>query len=50
MAQLLRREINCFEPPPSGFTDLGSIQGKIINVLVFYHEVDMVLWTLFPNV
>ena len=33
MAQLLRRETSCLEPPPSGFTDLGSIpdQGK-------YHE------------
>ena len=51
MAQLLRRETSCFEPLRSGITQ-GSIpgQGKIMNVPVFYHEVNMVLWTLFTNV
>ena len=51
MAQLLRRETNCFEPPRSRFTDLSSIpgQGKITNIPVFYHEVNMVLWVLFSN-
>ena len=36
--------------PSSG--DLGSIpsQGEIMNVPVFYHEVNMVLWALFCNV
>ena len=31
---------------------LGSIlgQGKIMNVPVFYREVNMVFWTLFTNV
>ena len=48
MAQLLHRETSCFEPSHSGFTDLGSIpgEGKITNVQVFYHEVNMVLWAL----
>ena len=52
MAQLLLRKTSCFEPPRSGFTDLGSIpgQGKIMNVSVLYHEVNMVLWTLYTNV
>ena len=45
MAQLLRRETSCFEP-----RGLIPGQGKIMNVPVFYHEVDMVLWTLFTNV
>ena len=33
-------------------TDLGSIpdQGRIMNVLVFYHELNMILWTLFRKV
>ena len=43
MAQLLRRETSCFEPLLSGFTRAISGQGKIMNVPVFYHEVNMVL-------
>ena len=33
MAQLFRRETNCFEPPRIVFIDVGSIpgQGKIMN-------------------
>ena len=51
MAQLLRRETSCFEPPRSGFTRVQFPgQGKITNIPVFNHEVDMVLWTLFTNV
>ena len=46
-AQLLSRETSSFEPQRSGFT---RVQGKIMNVPVFYHEVNMVLWTLFANV
>ena len=45
MVQLVRRETS-FEPPQrSGFTDLGSNlgQAKILNVPVFYHEVNMVI-------
>ena len=51
MAQLLRRETSCFEPPRNGFTDLVSIpdHGKIKDVPVFYHEVNMVLYALFSN-
>ena len=51
MAKLLRRETSCFESPRSGFTR-GSIPGqcKIMNVPVFHHEVNMVLWTLYTNV
>ena len=39
MAQLLRHETSC------GFTELGSIpgKGKIMNVPVFNHKVNMVL-------
>ena len=40
MAQLLRR---CFEPRT-------VVQGKIMNVPVFYYEVNMVLQTLLSNV
>ena len=53
MAQLLHRETSYFEPPQSGFKDLGSIpggQGKLMNAPVFYHETNMVLWTLITNV
>ena len=52
MAQLLRGETNCFEPPHSCFIDMGSIpgQGKIMNVPVFYREINMVIWELFRNV
>ena len=52
MAQLLRRETSCFDLPLSGFTDLESIpgQGKTMNVPVFCHKVNMVLWTLFSIV
>ena len=44
MAQLFRRETSCF-------IDLGSIpgRGKIMNVLVFYLQVNMVPWALFSN-
>ena len=51
MDQLLLRETSCFEPPRSWFY-LGSIpcQGEIMNVPVFYHEVNIVLWTFFSNV
>ena len=51
MAQLLRRDTSCFEPPHCGFTDMGSIpgQGKIMNVPI-YHEINMVLWALIINV
>ena len=44
MAQLLRRETSCFETPGS-----NPGQGKIMNVMVFYHEVNMILWALFSN-
>ena len=51
-AQLLCRETNCFEPLRSGFTDLSSIldQGRMMNIPVFYREVNMILWVLFSNV
>ena len=43
--KLLRRETSCFNPSRSGFTNLGSIscQSKIMDVPVFYHEVNLVL-------
>ena len=52
MAQLFRRETSCFEPPRSGFTDMGSIPGQcnIMDVPDFDHEVNRVLWALFSNV
>ena len=48
MVQLLCRETSYFEPADSGLTDLGSIPGqdKIMNVPVFYYEINMVLWAL----
>ena len=35
-----------------GFTDLGSIPGqnKIMNLPVYYHAVNTVLWALVSNV
>ena len=52
MARLLRCDTSCFEPPRRGFIDLSSIpgQGKIVNVPVFYNEVNMILQALFINV
>ena len=52
MAKLLRRKTSCFEAPRSAFTYMGSIPGqcKIMNVPVFYHEVNMAFLTLFSNV
>ena len=49
MIQLLRRETSCFEPPYSGFRDQDSIPGqsKIMNIPVFYHKVNIVLWALY---
>ena len=47
----LRRETKLFRASARWFYP-GSIpgQGKIMNVQVFYHEVNMVLWALFSNV
>ena len=51
MAQLLCCKTSCLRASVQWFY-LGSItsQGKIMNVTVFYHEVNMVLWSLFSNV
>ena len=40
-AQLL-----CLELPRSGFINLDSILGKIMNVPVFYYEINTAFWTL----
>ena len=39
----------CFEPPRSSLTHLGSIilQGRLMNVPVYYHQINMVLCALF---
>ena len=49
---MLIDETNCSDPPCSGFTGLDSIpdQSENMNVTVFYHEVNMVLWVLFSHV
>ena len=50
MVHLSRHGTGCFEPTRSGFIDLGSIPHQVMNVLVFYHEVSMILWVLFSNI
>ena len=47
----LRRGAKLFRASAQWFY-LGLIpgQGKIMNVQVFYHEVNMALWALFSNV
>ena len=47
----LRRETKLFRASAQWFY-MGSISGhgKIMNVPIFYHKVNMVLWTLLSNV